>query len=184
MIAFPGYTIHVRRSARRTLSMRFSGPDTLEVSAPLQLSDEQIRDFIASRSRWLKVHNPPREAAENKLTEAEIRVLAERMKQLLPPLLDRRSAQLGVRYGQVTLRLQRTRWGSCSSKGNLNFNALLALAPPEVLDYVVVHELCHRKEMNHSPRFWALVASVLPDYEIPRRWLKKEGTALMARLPS
>ena len=164
--------------------MRFSGPDTLEVSAPLRITDEEIRAFILSRSRWLKAHNPPREAAENKLTDAEIRTLAERMKQLLPPLLAARSARLGVSYGRVTIRMQRTRWGSCSSKGNLNFNVLLALAPPEVLDYVVVHELCHRKEMNHSPRFWAAVASVLPDYEVQRRWLKKEGAVLMARMPS
>ncbi len=89
---------------------------------------------------------------------------------------------VGVSYGRITIRNQRTRWGSCSGKGNLNFNCLLMLAPPEVLDYVVVHELCHRKEMNHSPRFWAEVARVLPDYQQRRRWLKEHGGALVQRM--
>ena len=89
---------------------------------------------------------------------------------------------MGVTYGRITIRSQHTLWGSCSSKGNLNFNCLLMLTPPEVLDYVVVHELCHRKEMNHSARFWAEVEHVLSDYEIRRKWLRENGTALISRL--
>ena len=89
---------------------------------------------------------------------------------------------VGVTYGRITIRSQHTLWGSCSSKGNLNFNCLLMLTPPEVLDYVVVHELCHRKEMNHSARFRAEVEHVLPDYEIQRKWLRENGTALIFRL--
>ena len=88
---------------------------------------------------------------------------------------------MGVDYGRITVRDQRTRWGSCSAKGNLNFNWRLILAPGEVLDYVVVHELAHRREMNHSKRFWSLVEMVLPDYERRRRWLKENGEALMER---
>ena len=90
---------------------------------------------------------------------------------------------MGVRYGRLAVRSQRSKWGSCSGKGNLNFNCLLLLAPDEVLDYVVVHELCHRREMNHSPRFWAEVERVLPDFKNARRWLKQNGASLMARLP-
>ena len=70
----------------------------------------------------------------------------------------------------------------CSSKGNLNFNCLLALVPPDVLDYIVVHELCHRKELNHSERFWTEVGKVLPDYKIRKKWLKDNGAILIARL--
>ena len=86
---------------------------------------------------------------------------------------------MGVSYRNITIREQKTRWGSCSSEKNLNFNWKLILAPPEVLDYVVVHELCHRLEMNHSPRFWAQVERVLPDYKVSRKWLREHGNELM-----
>lgn len=76
------------------------------------------------------------------------------------------------RYNRVTLRDQKTRWGSCSSKGNLNFNWRLIMAPIEVIDYVVVHELCHLKEMNHSRRYWALVEKTTPDHKRWRKWLR------------
>ena len=89
---------------------------------------------------------------------------------------------MGVTYGRITIRNQVSRWGSCSSVGNLNFNCLLMLAPPEVRDYVVVHELCHRKEMNHSPAFWAEVEKMIPDYKAHKKWLKDNGTALISRL--
>ena len=82
---------------------------------------------------------------------------------------------MGVDYGRISVRQQKTRWGSCSVRGNLNFNWKLALMPEEILDYVVVHELAHRVEMNHSPRFWAVVETVLPDWRERRRWLKQHG---------
>ena len=113
----------------------------------------------------------------------EIRALAARATRELPPLCARYAGQMGVRYSRVTIRAQHTRWGSCSRKGNLNFNCLLMLCPLEVREYVVVHELCHLKEMNHSPRFWQEVKNVLPGYEAARRWLKTEGQRLIERLP-
>ena len=87
--------------------------------------------------------------------------------------------KLGVSYGKITLRQQKTRWGSCAANGKLNFNWLLILAPPEVLDYVVVHELCHRREMNHSQAFWKEVEKILPDYRERQKWLKDNGWRLM-----
>ena len=102
---------------------------------------------------------------------------------MIPERVSYFAPQVGVTYGNITIRSQRTRWGSCSSKGNLNFNCLLMLVPREVLDYVVVHELCHRKEVNHSPRFWAEVERILPDYKIRQTWLKDNGSQLIGRLP-
>lgn len=84
----------------------------------------------------------------------------------------------GGRYTRITIRDQKTRWGSCSSTGTLSFNYRLMFAPPRVLDYVVVHELCHLTHMNHSRAFWDLVASVLPDYRVYRSWLKEHGQEL------
>jgi predicted metal-dependent hydrolase len=81
-------------------------------------------------------------------------------------------------YGRVAIKEQKSRWGSCSRKGNLNFNWRLLLAPLPVLDYVVTHELCHLRELNHSPRFWALVARGCPDYATHRRWLRDHGRGL------
>lgn len=86
--------------------------------------------------------------------------------------------QLNVDYNQIRLKEQKTRWGSCSKKGNLNFNWKLVMAPPDIIDYVVVHELCHLIHMNHSPAFWQCVADVIPDYRICRLWLKKHGGEL------
>lgn len=88
------------------------------------------------------------------------------------------SDKLGLRYRKVFIKNQRTRWASCSKKGNLNFNWRLLWAPPEVLDYVIVHELCHLVEMNHSPRFWAQVALWCPDYKKHRKWLRVHGRDL------
>ncbi|MEE0435292.1 MAG: M48 family metallopeptidase [Peptococcaceae bacterium] len=91
---------------------------------------------------------------------------------------------MGAAPVRLTIRTQRTRWGSCSAKGAISLNALLMLAPETVRDYVVVHELCHLKEMNHSSRFWAEVARVLPTYARERDWLKENGYALLKRNPT
>ena len=114
-----------------------------------------------------------------KLSEKELALLTEQARQIFTQKVDFFSQQMGVTYGRVTIRHQKTRWGSCSSLGNLNFNCLLLFAPDAVQDYVVVHELCHRKEMNHSERFWREVAKVMPDYKTHKKWLKENGKKIM-----
>lgn len=84
----------------------------------------------------------------------------------------------GGNYTSITIRDQKSRWGSCSSRGTLSFNYRLIFAPPVILDYVVVHELCHLTHMNHSKAFWNKVASVMPDYKVHRQWLKDHGHEL------
>ena len=90
--------------------------------------------------------------------------------------------RIGVEYNRITIRCQKTRWGSCSSKGNLSFNCLLMLTPPEVIDSVIVHELCHLKYMDHSEKFYAEVQKYCPDYRRCNSWLKKNGKVLMMRV--
>lgn len=97
--------------------------------------------------------------------------------------LETKGKEDGPRLNRITIRHQKTRWGSCSREGNLNFNCLLMLAPEEVRDYIVVHELCHLLHMDHSPEFWSEVERVIPKYKQANNWLKKNGSLLMARLP-
>jgi predicted metal-dependent hydrolase len=97
----------------------------------------------------------------------------------IAPRLDAAVARAGTSYRGLTIRSQRTRWASCSSKGGMSFNWRLLLAPPEILDYVVEHEVCHLEVMDHSPRFWALLESRVPDWRTPSRWLKRYGSTLV-----
>jgi hypothetical protein len=94
------------------------------------------------------------------------------------PRLDAASAAIGRPYASLTIRDQRTRWGSCSAKGAMSFNWRLLLAPAEILDYVVWHEACHLVHLDHSPRFWAELARHRPGYREPQRWLRRNGAAL------
>ena len=116
------------------------------------------------------------------LTTEEIKKLAEEALQYIPQRTAFYAPLVKVSYGRITIRNQKSRWGSCSGKGNLNFNCLLMLMPPEVIDYVVVHELCHRLEMNHSERFWKEVERVLPDYKLRKKWLRENGDRIMRRM--
>jgi len=104
--------------------------------------------------------------------------LKARARDRLAAASDAHAAQLGRPYSRLTLRDTRSRWGSCSSRGALSYSWRLIMAPPEVLDYVAAHEVAHLAEMNHSPAFWAVVGRLLPGYETPRRWLRREGAAL------
>ncbi|HEX8086323.1 MAG TPA: SprT family zinc-dependent metalloprotease [Solirubrobacteraceae bacterium] len=97
----------------------------------------------------------------------------------IAPRLDHAVQQLGTRYTTLTIRNQRTRWGSCSSNGAMSFNWRLLLAPEDVLDYVVWHEACHLIVLDHSPRFWSLLESHVPGYAEPRRWLRRHGQTLV-----
>ena len=93
-------------------------------------------------------------------------------------LIAEHAPEMGVQPGRIAIREQKSRWGSCSDRHNLNFNWKLMLAPPEALEYVVIHELCHLIEFNHGARFWRLVESRMPDYENPKKWLKENGKML------
>ena len=174
------------RARRKTLSIRITQEGNLEIRAPLGMPKGEIEAFLKEKAQWIETHRAKvlaeyAQGQEAPLGEEEILTLAEQMRQRLPEKLNRHAASMGVTFGNVTIRCQQTRWGSCSSRGNLNFNCLLMLAPPEVLDYVVVHELAHRKQMNHSALFWREVERECPDYKKSLRWLKDRGGALLSR---
>lgn len=180
------------RSRRKSISVEIKQDGRIIVRAPLRLPKREIERFLLEKQDWILSHRArilQRNAEQTAhpipaLTDAQLRDLKRRASVVIPERVQYFAPLVGVDYGRITIRSQKTRWGSCSSSGNLNFNCLLLLAPPEVLDYVVVHELCHRKEMNHSPRFWAEVGRVLPDYKKRNKWLKENGSRLMLLIRS
>lgn len=180
--------VRVIRSRRKTVALQVLGLNDVVVRAPMRMSNREIEEFVQQNMDWIQKNL--KKVAENQkeeeeivpMTEAEVRELAERATQLIPERVKHFAPLVGVTYGRITIRNQKSRWGSCSAKGNLNFNVGLLLAPPEVLDYVVVHELCHRLEMNHSPKFWAKVGSIIPDYKIHEKWLKNNGREIIKKI--
>ncbi|MBE6946144.1 MAG: M48 family metallopeptidase [Ruminococcaceae bacterium] len=173
------------RANRRTISIQITPQGQVVVRCPRFMPTAQVEDFLRSKRQWIAQHLA-RIAAQPRLpllTTEEIRILTEKAMAVIPRRVEVYAPLVGVNYGTITIRNQRSRWGSCSGRGNLNFNCLLMLVPEEVLDYVVVHELCHRKEMNHSPKFWAEVERVMPDYGVRRAWLKDNGGGILGRMP-
>ena len=135
----------------------------------------QVRLRLEEGACELSLPAPEDEAA---VRAALKQALSRRALKRIREELDTYAPRIGVEYGRVAIRDQKSRWGSCSAKGNLNFNWKLIMAPPEALRYVVIHELCHRIEFNHSPRFWALVRRQMPEYECWKKWLKAHGGEL------
>ena len=175
------------RSNRKTLSLQVNSEGVI-VRAPLTASDADINAFILNHKEWIdknleKLSCRQKElAALDPITLQDINELADKAMEVIPERVRYYAQKIGVTYGSITIRNQRTRWGSCTSNGNLNFNCLLMLAPPQVLDSVVVHELCHRKEMNHSDRFYAEIYRVYPEYDKWNKWLKENGPTLISRM--
>ena len=179
-------SVEVIYSSRRTMGLEVTAAGRVKARVPNRTADAVVEKFVKERAGWIaekyllqkarqekqKLARGTRDYEQNPALEARYRELA---RAVIGQRVSYFAAKMGVTYGRISIRDQKTRWGSCSGRGNLNFNWKLVLMPPEVLDYVVVHELAHRKQMNHSPLFWAEVGRVLPDYESRRRWLKEHG---------
>lgn len=147
---------------------------------------KDVRDFLRSLAKDLPgVFPPPRPPVYRRvLRRPRVARPTPAQREEARALITARAAGwaavLGVKYNRIAIKSQRSMWGSCSRRGNLNFNWRLAAAPAEALDYVIIHELCHLRELNHSPRFWAHVAAACPDYKAVRRWLRDNSAAVMA----
>ena len=177
--------IDVVYSGRSTLGLEVSRNGQVKLRAPRRVSDGALQNFARQKEAWIiekylmmeekrkaeSLQQDPDYVKDPALEQAYRRQAKARLEERAAYFASR----MGVSYQRISVRAAKTRWGSCSSKGNLNFNWRLVLAPREVLDYVVVHELAHRKEMNHSPAFWAEVEKILPDYRERRKWLKTYG---------
>ena len=174
------------RSRRKTLAIQVKPDGAVLVRAPLRMPQREIDEAVSRHGAWIEKTQQKAAASApdpaDLLTPEQIRELAALAMDDLPKRVQRFAPLVGVRCGRITVRNQRTKWGSCTSAGNLNFNCLLMLCPPEVRDYIVVHELCHRKRMDHSPAFWAEVARILPDYKTREAWLKANGASVLRRM--
>ena len=179
--------LHIRRSKRvhgHRIVVRYGFPPELVVRP--RATEAEIDDAIATHLEWLerqlaKAAQPSLGLERLRLTEEQGRREAHARISLI---VQSEAAALGVKVERLTMRNQRSRWGSCSSKGWLSFNWRLVLAPHDVLDYVVVHELCHLREPNHSRRFWKLVEQHRPDWRMHRDWLHEHGPELLAFRPT
>jgi predicted metal-dependent hydrolase len=194
----------IRRSTRaRRIRIRVD-PRGVELVMPMRANLEQGHAFVRQHRAWIErqllrvaAATAQREPAPAgmllfagdyrplpaELDAAGVRAWLQReARRAFGERVQARSAEMGLHPKRIFLREQRSRWGSCSARGNLSLNWRLIQAPPEVLDYVVVHELAHLREFNHSKRFWALVAAHCPDYKRWMLWLKQEGWKLRGSL--
>lgn len=173
------------RSERKTLRIEVKAGRLL-VRAPLRMSLKRIEQCLEDNREWIE--NKIRASAERTneqpfLSEDEILSLARAAAKELVPLAFEFASQIGKEIFSVTIRTQRTRWGSCSSKGSLSFNALIMLAPPEIRRSVAAHEVCHLAHMDHSASFYETLSKLCPDHKECRKWLRQNGEAILARLP-
>lgn len=176
--------IPVIRSKRKTLALQVTGNSDVIVRAPQQITRREAELFVQKNAEWIKRTRREMElrCERQKEMAEEYRILdytsltpmeKNKIRRHIMERLKLYAPQMGVKFARVTVRDQKTRWGSCSSKGNLNFNYRLHYLPQELMDYVVVHELAHRIHMNHSREFWEVVAAFDADYKEHRKRLKE-----------
>lgn len=174
-------------SSRKTLAIQITPEGSVKVRAPKRCPERTIDSFLTQKEAWILRHiHQAKEAptAEKRTLSAKERNhYIEIAREIFSQKIAYYASIMHVTYGRISIREQKTRWGSCSGKGNLNFNWRLIFAPEEVLNYIVVHELAHRREMNHSRAFYAVVESVLPDYKKPQKWLRDNGHTLWTAEP-
>ena len=178
------FQYELKRSDRKTLAIEIKTDGSIIVRAPKRCPQSVIDAFLKEKQAWIlekmekqKIREEQAEKVRT-LTDAEREVYRGQARNVFEQKVRYYAGLMNVTYGRIAIRDQKTRWGSCSAEGNLNFNWRLIFAPAGVLDYVVVHELAHRKEMNHSARFWAVVEAYMPEYKKYRNWLKENGNIL------
>lgn len=187
-LALEKFEYIIKKSRRTTISIQITPDQKLLVKAPAYTSIKEVEEFLREKRDWIiKQINRTKVTSQHAaqmgiLSDKEIRKLKRDAKKIIPERVEYYAKLSGITYNRIFIRLQKSRWGSCSVEGNLNFNALLALMPLEVLDSVVVHELCHRRHMDHSKAFYDEVLKIFPDYKKWDKWLKQNGAAYQLRV--
>ena len=181
-------TYIIKKSWRRSISVSVLPDNRILVKAPYLATERTVKDFLITKKEWItkqiEKQNIEKAQAESLglLSTDDIKKIRKQAKEMIPPRVNYWAKKIGVTYGKISIRLQVSRWGSCSQNGNLSFNCLLVIMPPEVMDSVIVHELCHRKSMNHSKKFYAEIDKTFPDYKKYNKWLKENGGVYMMRV--
>lgn len=187
-LALEKFEYIIKKSRRTTISVQITPDQKLLVKAPAYTSIKEVEEFLREKRDWIikqinRTKVTSQQAAQmGILSDKEIRKLKRDAKKIIPERVEYYAKLSGITYNRIFIRLQKSRWGSCSVEGNLNFNALLALMPLGVLDSVVVHELCHRRHMDHSKAFYDEVLEIFPDYKKWDKWLKQNGAAYQLRV--
>ena len=182
VLNFGDFTVQVIHSRRKTIGLRVRTNGAVELRCDPRVPKKELVAMVESHRQWIlekrraAVTLPP-------FTAEELANFTKVAKAVIPQRVAHFASMLGVTWSRISIRRPKTRWGSCSAAGNLNFHCLLAAVPPDVRDYVVIHELCHRLHMNHSPAFWQAVAGLCPEYKTHRRWLREQGREWIGRLP-
>ena len=167
------------RSNRKTMSIEIGRDGGITVRTPMHTAQAAVDSLLASRARWITVHRERMLArALPPLSEEKIRELRALARADLPARCARWAAVMGIEYDRVAIGSAKKRLGSCTSAGLITFSYQLMQYPEAVIDYVVVHELAHRKEMNHSARFYAVIARYLPDYKQRIKMMKEAPRAI------
>ena len=168
------YFVRHRRARRYLIRVEHDG--TVRVTIPRGGSRREAEDFVARQTRWISDQRSRLGAPI--VSASEKRALQARAEVDLPTRLRELAAVHSLEVNRVSIRNQRTRWGSCGRDGHISLNWRLVLMPPWVRDYVLIHELMHLRRLDHSPAYWRLVASACPEYPKARRWLRENGAAL------
>jgi hypothetical protein len=174
--------VEVRRSTRaRRWRLEAPWGEPARLTAPRSMSQAEVERVLRDKRAWIEEQRR-RQVPQLGLDGLAVSESAARVgaRELVSALAEEEAERLGVAYRRIRIGGQRTLWGSCSPRGTLSFNWRLVLAPTEVLDYVVVHELCHLRVPNHSRRFWRLVEGRRPHWREQRDWLREHGPELLA----
>ena len=180
------YNPDIIKSKRKSISLEIRPDGKLTVRAPLRMSYREIEEYVNSKSAWIEKNLEKMRLSEGDnsepYTDEELESFVKLAKEIIPPRVAHYACIMGVEYSGITIRTPKTRWGSCSSKKHLNFSSLLTQMPVPVMDSVIVHELCHIKQMNHSKKFYEEILKIMPDYYEREKWLKANGMKYLRRL--